>query len=114
MIKPYHYDEQMNIEIADIQHWKPLEYHDAKLYCELLIIDNKNDWRLPDSDEYHKHTAIIKEIISNHPNSIHPEHLDMNCSDGLRLWPHVQSELNADFSLDSTCVTIPVRTVCNI
>ena len=110
MIKPYHYDEQMNIEISDIQHWKPLEYHDAKLYCELLTIDNKNDWRLPDSDEYHNHREIIKEIISNHPNSIHPEHLDMNCSDGLRLWPHVQGELDEDF----TFLTIPVRTVCNI
>lgn len=101
----------MNIEIADIQYWKPLMYHDAKLYCELLIIDGKNDWRLPDSDEYDNHKHIIKEIITNHPDSLSPHHVDLDYSDGLRMWPQVESNLKNFIDNDSIFVTIPVRTI---
>jgi hypothetical protein len=41
----------MNIEIATKEYEKWLNWHDAKLYCELLTIDGKMDWRLPTKDE---------------------------------------------------------------
>lgn len=37
----------MKFEISPLEYEKCLNYDDAKLYCELLIIDAKNDWRLP-------------------------------------------------------------------
>ena len=39
------------IEIAPKEYWKKLKYYDALLYCSLLVIDGKNDWRLPTIDE---------------------------------------------------------------
>jgi len=36
----------MNIEISDRKYWTQLNYEDAKLYCTLLNIGGKNDWRL--------------------------------------------------------------------
>lgn len=37
----------MRIEIASKEYWKELNYYDALLYCSLLVIDGKNDWRMP-------------------------------------------------------------------
>ena len=37
----------MNIEISPIVYERELNWHDAMLYCSLLTVDNKNDWRLP-------------------------------------------------------------------
>ena len=36
----------MNIEISPKEYWKYLNYYDSELYCSLLVIDGKNDWRL--------------------------------------------------------------------
>lgn len=36
----------MKIEVAPKEYWKELKYADALLYCALLNIDGKNDWRL--------------------------------------------------------------------
>ena len=36
----------MKIEVAPKEYWKELTYADAILYCALLNIDGKNDWRL--------------------------------------------------------------------
>ena len=41
----------MNIEIAPTEYETMLNWDDATLYCELLVIDNKNDWRLPTLEE---------------------------------------------------------------
>jgi hypothetical protein len=35
----------MKIEVSPKEYWKELKY-DAVLYCALLNIDGKNDWRL--------------------------------------------------------------------
>ena len=42
----------MTIEISDIKYWKPLNYDDAILYCSLLEIGGKNDWRMMTRMEY--------------------------------------------------------------
>ena len=39
------------IEISSNEYWKELNYRDALLYCSLLDIDGKNDWRLPNDEE---------------------------------------------------------------
>jgi formylglycine-generating enzyme required for sulfatase activity len=41
----------MNIEISPKEYEKRLNWDDAMLYCQLLVIDNKNDWRLPSKEE---------------------------------------------------------------
>lgn len=41
----------MNIEISPKEYERRLNWNDAKLYCELLTIDGKMDWRLPTKDE---------------------------------------------------------------
>ena len=41
----------MNIEIAPKEYEKWLNWHDAMMYCQLLAIDDKMDWRLPTKEE---------------------------------------------------------------
>ena len=41
----------MKIEIAPKEYERTLNWDDAMMYCQLLVIDNKNDWRLPTKDE---------------------------------------------------------------
>ena len=35
----------MNIEISPNEYWKYLNPDDGKLYCSMIVIDDKNDWR---------------------------------------------------------------------
>ena len=50
----------MNLEISPQDYERELNWHDANLYCELLVIDNKNDWRLPSIEElYDMYTGNI-------------------------------------------------------
>ena len=41
----------MKIEIAPKEYERKQNWDDAMLYCSILTIDNKNDWRLPIIDE---------------------------------------------------------------
>jgi hypothetical protein len=41
------------IEVSDKKYWKKFDnYEDAKLYCSLLVIDGKNNWRMWYHDEW--------------------------------------------------------------
>ena len=41
----------MNIEISPKEYENKMNWDDGMLYCSLLVIDNKNDWRLPTLEE---------------------------------------------------------------
>ena len=41
----------MNIEISPKEFEKKLNWHDGILYCSILTIDGKDDWRMPTKDE---------------------------------------------------------------
>ena len=43
--------EFMNIEISPKEYEKKMNWDDGMMYCQLLVIDNKNDWRLPTIEE---------------------------------------------------------------
>jgi len=53
----------MNIEISPKEYETDLNWHDAMMYCQLLIIDGKDDWRLPTKDEldyiYHSDNDFV-------------------------------------------------------
>ena len=53
----------MNIEISDIQYERELNWNDAIFYCQLLVIDDKCDWRLPTKEELN--------YIYNSKNDLH-------------------------------------------
>jgi hypothetical protein len=57
----------MKIEISPKAYEKSsLNFYDAKLYCELLEIDGKNDWRLPTLEELNYIFAFM--LSDNHFN----------------------------------------------
>jgi hypothetical protein len=37
----------MNIEISPKEYERELNWDDAMMYCQLLVIDDNTDWRLP-------------------------------------------------------------------
>jgi len=41
----------MNIEISPKEYERLLNWDDAMMYCQLLTIDEKDDWRLPTKNE---------------------------------------------------------------
>ena len=41
----------MNIEICPKEYERKINWDDAIFYCQLLVIDDKCDWRLPTLDE---------------------------------------------------------------
>ena len=41
----------MYIELSPKEYERRFTYDDAKLYCDLLLIDNKDDWRIPTLQE---------------------------------------------------------------
>jgi hypothetical protein len=52
----------MNIETVPKEYVKKLSYDDALLYCQLIEIDGKSDWRMPTVNEC-KH---INPILLKH------------------------------------------------
>jgi hypothetical protein len=43
---------ELNFEFAPFEYWKKLNWYDGHLYCSLLNIDGKDDWRMLTMEEY--------------------------------------------------------------
>ncbi len=53
----------MKIEISPKEYERRLNWYDAIFYCQLLVIDDKIDWRLPTKDE-------LEDIFYNYENDL--------------------------------------------
>jgi hypothetical protein len=40
------------VEISDREYWRALNYHDGILYCSMLEIGGKDDWRMISRDDW--------------------------------------------------------------
>jgi len=40
------YRDTRHIEVSPPDYWMEMNYYDGMLYCQLLTIDGKNDWRM--------------------------------------------------------------------
>jgi len=49
----------MNIELAPTEYRIKLNYDDALLYCAMLEIDGKNDWRMPTIEECRQMDGLL-------------------------------------------------------
>ena len=36
----------MNIEVSPKEYWKRMNYYEGLFYCDMVVIDNKTDWRM--------------------------------------------------------------------
>jgi formylglycine-generating enzyme required for sulfatase activity len=56
----------MNLEISPKESERYLNWYDAMMYCQLLVIDGKNDWRLPTKKEldyiYHSQNHFVGSL----------------------------------------------------
>lgn len=52
----------MNIEISPNEYWKYLNPVDGKLYCSMVIINGKNDWRPMSFMEKLKYINLLDNI----------------------------------------------------
>jgi hypothetical protein len=56
----------MNIEISPKEYERQLNWDDAMMYCQLLVIYGKNDWRLPTKEEldyiYHSKNDFVGSL----------------------------------------------------
>jgi hypothetical protein len=90
----------MNIEISPRKYWTRLKYDDALLYCSLLVIDGKDNWRLPNNFD-------VKEPLYD---IIEQEHIDGSIwYDGMfkdMVEPYVAWE-----KITFSYVVIPVRDI---
>jgi hypothetical protein len=49
------------IEISATEYWKEMDYYSGILYCSLLEIGGKNDWRMfKNWDEYESMTRMVE------------------------------------------------------
>ena len=68
----------MNIEISSKEYEKQLNWDDAMMYCQLLTIDNKNDWRLPTKEELHYIYNYENDFVRG--NYWSSDESDINCA----------------------------------
>jgi hypothetical protein len=84
------------IEISDREYWKELNWYDGQLYCSLLNIDGKNDWRMmAGDDEYY---AVNYEDSE-----------EMRCLNSYSMWFHGDGYVYGKGTLDLDYWVVPVR-----
>jgi hypothetical protein len=89
------------IEISSEEYWKKMTFNDAILYCSLLSIDNKNDWRIiEDADEYFSNVYdSVSDIIPVLPLS------------SVGIWYHIDGDYYDTETLLKSNYVIPVRDI---
>ena len=68
----------MNIEISPVEYERKLNWYDGKLYCDLLVIDGKDDWRMPTKEELND--------IYNSENDLNNPHWSSTEFNGKHAW----------------------------
>lgn len=70
----------MSIQISPKEYERKLNWDDGKLYCDLLYIDGKNDWRMPTLEEG-------KIIFSNiMPHNVSYDYYSKRLDDHIWYW----------------------------
>jgi hypothetical protein len=69
----------MNIEISPKEYEKELNWDDSNLYCQLLDIDGKKDWRMPTKEE-------LNEIYNSENDFVGSYYWSSTENDGHNAW----------------------------
>ena len=56
----------MNIEISPKEYERKMNWDDAIFYCQLLVIDGKDDWRLPNLEELREIYNSENDFVSDY------------------------------------------------
>ncbi len=80
----------MNIEISPKEYEKKLNWDDAMMYCQLLVIDDKTDWRLPTKEEldyiYHSKNDFVGSYYWSSTEDIGSGAWNQNLSNGVQYY----------------------------
>lgn len=52
----------MKIEVSHHRDWSYLDYAEGELYCSMIIIDGKDDWRMIEYNEWLELLDIAEDI----------------------------------------------------
>lgn len=92
------YDSDKRIEVSEEIYWKRMKYHDALLYCSMMVIDAKDNWRMiKDRDEEDR---IWCEYIKN---GMFPKMYESHW-----IW---REDVNVRMKENNTCLIVPVRDI---
>lgn len=80
----------MNIEISPRAYESYLNWEDGMLYCSLLVIDGKDDWRMPTIEELNDIYNSDKEVndMYNSENDFEVDCYWSSLDDGKLAWLH--------------------------
>jgi hypothetical protein len=94
----------MNIEVSEEKYWKVLNYTDGILYCSMLEIGGKDDWRMI-SEEDICGSMITEDDLTMIRNRVNKKMR----TDGV--WFNNDNHVYNDTVLNARCHVIPVRDV---
>jgi hypothetical protein len=92
----------MNIEISEDKYWKVLNYNDGLLYCSMLEIGDKDDWRMISEEDL---AMILEDDLIMIKNRVNQKMR----TDGV--WFNNDNHVYNDKVLNVRCHVIPVRDV---
>ena len=69
----------MKIEVSPKEYERMLNWNDAMMYCQLLVIDDKMDWRLPTIEE-------LKEIYNSENDFVGSDYWSSTENNGCYAW----------------------------